>query len=89
MTNKTVFDVIDLGVNYLLSGYEKWGLMKSLIIKLKYFQTQYFGSMVMFYLYLNQPYHFVNKMLLTFLIIQVYLVMGLAQKIGVTKKFQV
>ncbi|BBK27735.1 DinB family protein [Staphylococcus arlettae] len=26
MTNKTVFDVIDLGVNYLLSGYEKWGV---------------------------------------------------------------
>lgn len=26
MTNKTVYDVIDMGVNYLVSVYDKWGV---------------------------------------------------------------
>ena len=48
MSDKTVYDVIDTGVNYLLSVYDNWNVEKVLDKRVMFFQILYIGNLDMF-----------------------------------------
>lgn len=47
MTKPTVYEVLDSGVNYLLSGYDNWSNEQVLDDKITLFLIQFTGNMGM------------------------------------------
>lgn len=48
MNDKTVYDVIDIGVNHLLSVYDNWNVERVLDKEMMFFQIRYIGNLDMF-----------------------------------------
>lgn len=48
MTTKTVFDVIDMGLGYLVNVYDTWKVEKDLMIIISLFLIPFIGNLGMY-----------------------------------------